>query len=79
MSVSPSNPSIAFLHTHAAYNPEYNNEDFSLIDKKTAIRKGIDIYVATPGGTLKVFNPKTNTTTLVSTDMPTESTPYSEN
>ena len=79
MSVSSSNPSIAFLHTHAAYNPEYNNEDFSSIDKKTAIRKGIDIYVATPGGTLKVFNSKTNTTTLVSTDMPTESTPYSEN
>ena len=78
MSVSPSDPSIAFLHTHAAYNPEYDNENFSSTDKKTAIKKGIDIYVATPGGTLKVFNPEANTTTLVSTDMPTENTPYNE-
>ncbi|MBQ0167309.1 MAG: DUF4329 domain-containing protein [Treponema sp.] len=78
MSVPPFDKVEAYLHTHAADDPKYDNENFSKTDKNTAQKKGVDIYVATPKGKLKVFNPDTGVTQVLSDTMPTNATAYNE-
>lgn len=41
---------VAYYHTHGAYDPLYNSEQFSTADINYARAYNIDGYVATPGG-----------------------------
>ena len=75
-SVTPSSPrvgspTVAILHTHAAYDPSLGsgNDVFSPDDKQIATNLSVSIYVATPSGSLQVFNPKTGKITTSSTSM----------
>ena len=58
------------LHTHAAYDPAYANDIFSPVDKKFAKRKGVPIYVATPRGTLRKYDPSNGTDIVLFDDIP---------
>lgn len=63
----------SIIHSHAAYDPSYKdgNNNFSPdADIVWAERENLDLYVTTPDGSLKKYDPKTNTVTTISTDMP---------
>jgi RHS repeat-associated protein len=63
---------IAILHTHAAYDPKYDNENFSDADKNAAKSINGYIYVVTPGGKLKRYDPNAwfTSTKTISKKMP---------
>ena len=61
---------VGILHTHGAYDPRYDSENFSPNDKNAAKAYNAPIYVATPNGTLKKYEPSTNTVSVLSTSMP---------
>jgi RHS repeat-associated protein len=63
---------VAGHHAHGNYDPEYNNNEFTLTDKETAQQYGKPFYVATPDGSLKVYDPITDETTPINTDMPSD-------
>ena len=65
---------VADIHAHAAYDPAlgYGNEIFSPDDKADNTGKGTIGYVVTPDGSLKKYDPKTNTSTTLRTDMPND-------
>ena len=44
-------------HTHGAYDPEYDNENFSPGDKEGNDDEGVPGYLATPGGTFQKYTP----------------------
>lgn len=48
---------IGTYHTHAAYDPRYDNESFSRADKYNANERGVPNFVATPNRNIKVFLP----------------------
>ena len=60
---------VALLHTHGAYSPGYGNDVFSSTDKNLANRKNMPIYVATPLGTLRKYNPSNGTDIVLYTDL----------
>ena len=43
---------VASIHTHGAFNEDYDSELPSLLDLEGDIESGLDGYVATPGGRL---------------------------
>jgi hypothetical protein len=51
----------AYYHTHGANDPGYDNENFSDADTNFADKKGVDGYVATPGGDIKKYDHDTKT------------------
>ncbi|GAB2874618.1 hypothetical protein GCM10027277_49810 [Pseudoduganella ginsengisoli] len=57
----PSKPMIAPVygayHTHAAYDPDYDNENFSPEDKDMGDRLGWPTYLGTPSGAIKRYMP----------------------
>lgn len=60
-------------HTHREWLPHVNNEDFSPEDKKYARDHKLNAaYVATPDGSLKEFDVKTGTVTVLSRDLPSD-------
>uniref|UniRef100_UPI00068DAA85 DUF4329 domain-containing protein n=2 Tax=Pseudobacteroides cellulosolvens TaxID=35825 RepID=UPI00068DAA85 len=61
---------VGILHTHGAYDARYDNENFSPADKNAARGYNAPIYVATPNGALKKYDPSTNTVSVLSTSMP---------
>ncbi len=61
---------VGILHTHGAYDPKYDNENFSQADKNAAKAFKAPIYVVTPNGALKKYDPSTNKVSLLSTSMP---------
>ena len=61
---------VALLHTHGAYSPGYRNDVFSSTDKTLADRKNMPIYVATPLGTLRKYNPLNGTDIVLYDDLP---------
>ena len=61
---------VARLHTHAAYDPAYENDIFSPDDKRNAERQGIPTYVATPLGTLRKYDPSNGTDVVLFDDIP---------
>jgi RHS repeat-associated protein len=63
---------VAGHHTHGNYDPEYNNNEFSQTDKETAQQYDKPFYVATPDGSLKVYDPKADKTTTINTGMPSD-------
>jgi len=57
---------VAEIHTHAAYDRNYNNDDFS---KQDISNKYIQ-YLATPLGTLRKYDPSSKKNTVIYTDIP---------
>ena len=58
------------IHSHAAYDPNYDSENFSRGDKNFANRRGVPEYIVTPGGNLKRYDPSTNSETVIASDLP---------
>ena len=48
--------STATYHTHAAFDPRFDNENFSPTDLNSDRKIGVDGYLATPGGQFKFHN-----------------------
>ncbi|MBQ7387397.1 MAG: DUF4329 domain-containing protein [Clostridia bacterium] len=61
---------VGILHTHSAYDPAYANDIFSSNDKQIAERKGVPIYVATPLGTLRKYDPENDTDVILFNNIP---------
>ena len=61
---------VGRLHTHAAYDPAYENDAFSSTDKRNAEKQGVPTYVATPLGTLKKYDPSKGTDIVLFNDIP---------
>jgi len=57
--VSPGEILVAYIHSHAAYDKRYDNENFSGMsgDIGVAHYYKVPLYVATPGGYLKRYDP----------------------
>lgn len=56
---------LASYHTHAAYNPRYDNEVPSVNDLEGDISERLDGYVSTPGGRLWYNNASTGQASLI--------------
>lgn len=67
---------VAVAHTHGNYNNHwlsfYNREmnEFSDGDRKSSEKLGVPLYLATPGGHLRRYDPKDNATVTLRQDMP---------
>jgi RHS repeat-associated protein len=61
----------AMVHTHGSY-AKYSDNDFSDEDKEIAKSEDFLMYVVTPNGSLKVFDPKNESTDVISTEMPSD-------
>ena len=79
--ISSPKKSVAGLHTHAAYDSKYVNDEFSFIDpkkpksasdEKWVATNQVPLYMATPLGTLKVLKPD-GSNIIISTDIPHDS------
>jgi len=46
----------ATYHTHAAFDPRFDNENFSPQDLESDRQLGVDGYLGTPGGQFKFHN-----------------------
>ena len=46
----------AFYHTHAAFDPRYDNENFSPTDINSANLNNLDSYLGTPAGAFKFYD-----------------------
>jgi uncharacterized protein RhaS with RHS repeats len=63
VSHGPNIPNRAGLyHTHGAFDPGYDNENFSPDDERIATNANEPSYLGTPSGVIKKFNPATNKT-----------------
>lgn len=51
----------AIVHTHAAFDPEFDNENFSETDKELVRDLELDGYLGTPGGQFKFHDYETDT------------------
>jgi hypothetical protein len=58
---------VAWWHTHGAYDPKYDNENFSGAtgDKGYSKANNAPGYVATPSGAIKKYDPATDTVTTL--------------
>jgi hypothetical protein len=67
---------VADIHSHASYDPQYENNEFSIGDKESNERSGIVGYVSTPNGSLLKYDPKKQSPdeagTLVNDKMPSD-------
>ncbi len=64
---------VALLHTHGAYSPGYKNDTFSSADKSLSNREKMPIYVSTPLGTLRKYDPSYGTDIVLYDDLPFDS------
>ena len=60
---------VSTVHTHANYDPKYDNEHFSDDDKWWSIFFRMDTYLVTPGGTLKKYYYRIDDEKVISYDM----------
>jgi hypothetical protein len=63
---------VALFHTHAAYsaNTNHSNDDFSTLDIQVTNYNRIPSYLATPNGTLRLYDPISKTNIVVYSDIP---------
>lgn len=54
---SPESSDVVWWHTHAAYDPAYDSENFSQGDRGYSNHFGKPGYVATPAGAIRVYDP----------------------
>jgi hypothetical protein len=57
--VAPGSVGTATYHTHAAFDPRYDNENFSPSDIAADVAFGLDGYLGTPAGAFKYHELKT--------------------
>ncbi|MBN2754492.1 MAG: DUF4329 domain-containing protein, partial [Candidatus Goldbacteria bacterium] len=62
----------AFAHTHGADSPGYADNKFSPKDIENATKANVPSYVADPEGNLKKFDPRTNKTTPIESNLPSD-------
>ena len=55
----------ASVHTHAAFDPRFDNENFSNTDLESDRNSMLDGYLATPGGQFKYHNVETGQITTL--------------
>ena len=60
------------IHSHGAYDPNYNSNNWGGEDLKLAIQNGRNAYLTTPDGRLLKYNPKTGEITTVSYTLPSD-------
>ena len=72
---------VAIIHSHGNYDglitendklKQIIDNDFSKNDKQTSEKLGIPIYLVTPNGTLKMYNPQNEKSKIISVDMPSD-------
>jgi hypothetical protein len=66
---------IATVHTHGAYDANFNSDCFSRDDRDNARSRGVNSYVVTPLGELRLFNPNLNVSydqaiSIITSNMP---------
>lgn len=61
---------VGRLHTHAAYDPAYASDVFSLADIHNVQVQGVPTYVATPLGILRKYDPFSGLDIVVCDDIP---------
>ena len=61
---------VAIVHSHAAYDPRYNNETFSKLDFLVAEDIKLPSYLATPAGRLLKYDYATKKIWTLATDLP---------
>lgn len=62
----------ADIHSHGKYEERYLNNEFSRADKNDNNKSGLMGYLTTPNGSLKEYDPKTKSESVVSTDLPSD-------
>jgi RHS repeat-associated protein len=63
----------AIIHSHGEFLEGYNNNEFSNKDKWNSYNLKVDSYVTTPNGSLKKYDPTTTRTTVIDTNLPSDS------
>jgi RHS repeat-associated protein len=63
---------VSTVHTHGEYLEEYDNNNFSPVDKENAKNRGVDNNVVTPDGSLKNYDVETGKVTTTSKNMPSD-------
>ena len=63
---------VAIAHTHGAYLPQYDNNHFSPQDKKCAETIELPMYVSTPSGLLRRYDPGIQRDIIISRDIPSD-------
>jgi hypothetical protein len=63
---------VGVLHTHGNYDPRFLNNVFSPQDLQNGNHNGLQIYVATPNGSLLMYDPYQIQTTTIATDIPSD-------
>ena len=72
---------VAIIHSHGNYDglitendklKQIIDNDFSKNDKQTSEKLGIPIYLVTPNGSLKMYNPQNEKSKIISVDMPSD-------
>ena len=69
---------VASIHTHGAYDPNFNNNEFSKgtpsepADREVAQEEGVPALVATPKGTLLIYEPISGEEDVLSTNAPSD-------
>ena len=79
--LDPNDEESGRAHTHAAYDPDYKNNQFSNIegdngemigDIPNAKKLNLPSYLATPNGSMRKYTPSSDTDILIRTDMPSD-------
>jgi RHS repeat-associated protein len=70
------NGTIADVHTHGAWLPRYDNNEFSPADRHGNRSENTIGFVVTPNGFLKKYNPKTRKTEILSKKLPYDKKHY---
>ena len=65
VSIPGGSRATASYHTHAAFDPRFDNENFSPTDLSLNRQFGVDGYLATPGGFFKFHDVRTDTITTL--------------
>ena len=66
---------VAYIHSHGAYVPGFDNENFSLEDMEGADNSSKPFYLTTPRGVLQKYVPRSDlpyagTVTIITSDLP---------
>ena len=68
---APQSNDVAVWHTHGGPDPRYDSENFSDADRNFSEHYDRPIYVATPSGAMKRYDPSDNSTTTLPETAPT--------
>ncbi|HVB03571.1 MAG TPA: DUF4329 domain-containing protein [Chitinophagaceae bacterium] len=60
------------VHSHANYDPKYDNKNFSPQDKNKAKEDQQTDYVTTPDDSLNKYNPKSDKQVVINTNLPSD-------